>query len=1080
VSPGWVSRVQQEIAEQEYHLTWQSRTQLGDLPEAWHAPNRAHGFRTYFTDDGIRVITRTGERPSWEWGLSLTGYGRDGDVWPAEKGILTPEKNRIEYDRGAIVEWYENTPRGLKQGFTLAVPPEEAAAVSRDGNVTPMPGPARGRRTHRAAARDAGRDPGLDGDGLIFLNLQLTGTLSPTISAGGQAIDFTAPGGARVVRYSELVVTDAFGRELPAWMEGFSGKGSRGIRIVVDDADAVYPVMIDPLATSPAWTAESDQADAQLGWSVATAGDVNGDGLSDVIVGAHLYDNGQADEGRAFVFHGSATGLSPAANWTAESDQAGARLGFSVATAGDVSGDGYGDVVIGASLFDNGHTDEGRAFVYLGSATGLPGGPNAGPGDAGWTAESDQGGAQLGISVATAGDVNGDGFSDVIVGAWLHDNGQADEGRAFVYHGSATGLSGGPNAGPGDADWTAESNQGFARFGLSVGTAGDVNGDGFSDVVAGAWLYDNGQADEGRAFVYHGSATGLPGGPNAGPGDADWTAESDQASAQLGFSVATAGDVNGDGFSDIIVGAWLYDNGQGDEGRAFVYHGSATGLSGGPGADPNDADWTAESDQASAQLGVSVATAGDVNGDGFADVIVGAKVYDNGQTDEGRAFVFHGSATGLSGAPWADPNDADWTAESDQASAQLGVSVATAGDVNGDGFSEVIVGAYLHDNGQTDEGRAFVFHGSASGLSGGPNAGPGDADWTAESDQASAELGISVATAGDVNGDGFADVIVGAHKYDNGPPDEGSVFVHHGSATGLSPTANWTAEGGELGVGVQLGISVATAGDVNGDGFSEVIVGAPFFDNGQQDEGIAVVYLGSATGLFQEVLWTAESDQADAELGISVATAGDVNGDGFSDVIVGAWLYDNGETNEGRAFVFHGSATGLPQRFADPNDADWTAESDQASVGLGHSVATAGDVNGDGFSDVIVGAPFYHNGQSNEGRAFVFHGSASGLSGGPNAGPLDADWTAESDQASANLGFSVATAGDVNGDGFSDLVVGAPFYDNGQTDEGRAFVYHGSASGLSGAPNADPNDADWTAESDQASAELGISVRRGS
>ena len=130
-SLGWVSRVQREILEREYHITWQSRTHLGDLPEAWHAPNRAHGFRTYFTDGGIRVIPRTEERPSWEWGLALTGYGRDGDVRPAEKGVLTPEENRIEYDRGAIVEWYENTPRGLKQGFTLAVPPEELRSPAR-------------------------------------------------------------------------------------------------------------------------------------------------------------------------------------------------------------------------------------------------------------------------------------------------------------------------------------------------------------------------------------------------------------------------------------------------------------------------------------------------------------------------------------------------------------------------------------------------------------------------------------------------------------------------------------------------------------------------------------------------------------------------------------------------------------------------------------------------------------------------------------------------------------------------------------------------------------------------------------
>jgi hypothetical protein len=425
-------------------------------------------------------------------------------------------------------------------------------------------------------------------------------------------------------------------------------------------------------------------------------------------------------------------------------------------------------------------------------------------------------------------------------------------------------------------DWTAESNQVFAYFGISVAGAGDVNGNGYDDVIVGAYLYDNGQTDEGRAFAYYGSATGLSTTPN-------WIAESNQVEAFFGISVAGAGDVNGDGYDDVIVGAYRYDNGQTDEGRAFAYHGSAAGLSA-------TANWTAEPDQDSALFGHSVAGAGDVNADGYDDVIVGAYRYDNGQENEGQALAYGGSASGLSMTP-------DWTAEPDQDSAYFGTSVAGAGDVNGDGYDDVIVGAESYENGQFDEGRAFAYHGSAAGLSTAP-------DWIAESDQGSANFGNSVARAGDVNGDGYDDVIVGAWNYDHGQDREGRAFAYQGSATGLSATANWSAESNQS--LANFGYSVASAGDVSGDGFQDVIVGAYLYDHGQISEGRASVFCGSPSGLKTVPCRRGESNQEGAGFGISVGGAGDVNGDGYDDVIVGAWGYHHGQTSEGAAVAKYG------------------------------------------------------------------------------------------------------------------------------------------------------------------------------
>jgi hypothetical protein len=880
----WWSQVQRRIAASEYHVSWQERTVLNGLDAAWQAPNRAHDFRTYFTPRGIRLIPRRDSAPAWEWSLRLVGYGREGAVrWigPAE---LFASRNRIDYDRDDVGEWYVNDERGLKQGFTLQTEPDH---ITRGGDALP-----------------------------VQLELALGGDLAPLISADGQAVDFVTPSGARVLRYAALEVWDATGRELAARIEGFSRHGLRGIRLVVDDERAVYPVTVDPLATSASWSADGGQQDAWFAASVATAGDVNRDGFSDLIVGAPRFDNGAAGEGRAFVFHGSAAGPSLLPDWSAEGEEADANFGISVATAGDVNGDDYADVIVGAdgAISSDGER-EGAAFAYHGADTGLSTAFD-------WRVESELLDPvtedKFGISVGPAGDVNGDGYSDVVIGAPGSRNVFDEEGAAYIHFGSSSGLSLTP-------DWTRFGGSVDARFGEAVATAGDVNGDGWADLIVGAPRFDNGASDEGAAFVFHGSSSG----PSL---VAAWVVEGETVGARLGRSVATAGDVNGDGYADVIVGADQLGAATANEGGARVYRGSASGLS-------DSEAWTVQGSQSSENVGASVATAGDVNGDGYADVIVGSPGYDGAVDDLGRALVYFGSAAGLSPG-------ANWSVESDQALSEFGRSVATAGDVNGDGFSEVIVGARAYDNGEPGEGRAFVYDGSAAGLS--PLAA-----WTTESDQEFAQLGRSLSTAGDVNGDGYADVIVGTYLFDGGEDEQGRVFVHHGSPGGLSTAPDWVVDG-DRAEGL-FGYSVSTAGDVNGDGFSDVIIGAAFHDNGELDEGRAFVYEGSASGLSTVAAWSAEGEQEDALFGSSVASAGDVNGDGYSDVVVGAVLYDTIDFDEGRAFVYHGSAAGLSTM------ANWAVDSGQAGSSFGGSVGTAGDVDGDGFSDVIVGAYRYDN-----------------------------------------------------------------------------------------------------------------------
>lgn len=452
----------------------------------------------------------------------------------------------------------------------------------------------------------------------------------------------------------------------------------------------------------------------------------------------------------------------------------------------------------------------------------------------------------------------------------------------------------------------------------------------------------------------------------------DWTAELDQDWAHLGQSAAGAGDVNGDGCGDLLVGAPGWDGGQADEGAVALYLGSPAGLPAlGRGTSGGAAPaWFVEGDQDYAEFGRSVAAAGDVDGDGFDDVLIGAPGYNGGQAEEGRALLYRGSPDGLSAQP-------SWAVEGGQAYANLGWSVAGAGDLNGDGFDDVVVGAPFFDRGQFDQGLAWVFYGSPAGL-------PPTPSWQGESDQEAAFFGFSVSSGGDVNGDGYGDLLVGAYGYDNPLEREGRAYLFYGSAAGLEPSAGWTAESGQAGSCFSL--AVAGAGDVNADGFDDLAVGAYLYSHGYQSEGAVFVYLGSSSGPPPDPDWAAYGGQSSAFLGFAVGAAGDLNADGSDDLAAGAHGYDDGNQDEGRAFVFLGSPAGLP---AQP---DWTAEGNQDWAHFGRPARTAGDVNGDGAADLVVGASGFDGGQTDEGAAFVFHGTAAAGHGTLHLFKTKIDW----------------------------------------------------------------------------------------
>jgi len=414
-----------------------------------------------------------------------------------------------------------------------------------------------------------------------------------------------------------------------------------------------------------------------------------------------------------------------------------------------------------------------------------------------------------------------------------------------------------------------------------------------------------------------------------------WFSSSLNTRPKFGDSVNSTGDVNGDGFDDVLIGSPSYGNGQAGEGAVFLYLGSTTGANSSP-------NLTIESNQIGAGMGRSVDTAGDINGDGFDDILVGSPGYSNGEVAEGGVFVYYGSESGPSTIP-------DWIGEPNLASMRFGTSVSGAGDINGDGFDDILVGAPDCDNGQTDEGCVYVYLGSANGLSSSP-------DWVKDGDMSNAGFGYSVDGVGDVNGDGFDDLIVTSYSYVIDEFNGGKAYLFLGGLNGLADTPSWVGESNIAKDG--YGYSSAGAGDVNGDGFNDVLVGAIGGDVYSGIEGKAYLYFGSLSGLSLQPNWTAQAGDVDTRFSESLSSIGDFDSDGFDDIVIG-------DSIARTVFVYYGSPSGpsASPSFSYPGGSNSTT--------FGQAVGGGGHVNGDGYADFIVGAPDWFN----SGRVVLIFGS---------------------------------------------------------------------------------------------------------
>ncbi|HEX6883913.1 MAG TPA: integrin alpha [Planctomycetota bacterium] len=734
-------------------------------------------------------------------------------------------------------------------------------------------------------------------------------------------------------------------------------------------------------------------------------------------------------------------------------------FGRALAFLGDVDGDGIGDLAVGAPGDVTGSRLRGAVWILFLAADGsVRARQRIAAGEGGLT-QVPLAGGEFGCALAALGDLDGNGVSELAVGNRFDPTGGRRRGAVWVLFlardgtverhrklGSGMGGFGGALA---DSD----------AFGSALAALGDLDGDGAPELAVGATGDDGGGSAAGALWILSLRRDGSVRAQRR-LGAPEITGL--EAGDELGGALAAL-DVDGDGIPELAAGASRDDDGGAEHGAVRILFLAPDGsLRGQQKISATEGGFTGV--LGIDLFGSALARVGDLDGDGLPELAVGADNDDDGGFSSGATWILFLEPSGRVRAQ-AKISATTGGLAGLSAFDRFGSSAALLGDLDGDGLLELAVGARGDkDGGGFDRGALWILSlaptgsvGAQSKISDRPGSFAGTLDF-------GDGFGSAVVALGDLDGDGVGDLAVGAEGDEDGGVQVGAVWLLFMNPSGTvrehaKISATQGGFGGVLDIDDRFGHSLAAPGDVDGDGVPDLFVGANRDrDGGRQTGAVWLLFLRRDGTVKGQRKYSASEDAlagvlpSDCFFGYSLAVPGDLDGDGTKDLVVGALLDDDGGLDRGALWVLFLRPDGSIRAFQKISAlsgglAGGLSEPLPDQAGFGHSLAALGDLDGDGVGDLAVGAPSVDFFGSEAGAVYVLFLRRDGTvrsartidsSRGGFGGTLD---------ARDGFGAALASPGDLDGDGWADLVVGADGDDDGGREFGALWVLFLTADG---------------------------------